>query len=78
MKKCKNCGINDAIKYSKYTTGEFCSAKCARGFSTKEKRTEINLNVSKKLLGRKTNHYLSEDKWNEINKKRIMTFNKKH
>ncbi len=49
--KCKNCHINEAIKYSKYTTGEFCSRKCARGFSSKEKRIEINNKVSKKLKG---------------------------
>lgn len=52
MKKCKYCEINDAIKYSKYSNGEFCSRKCARGFSSKEKRKEINEKVSKTLKGR--------------------------
>lgn len=33
--KCKNCGINKAIKYSKYSSGEFCSKKCACQFGTK-------------------------------------------
>lgn len=51
--KCKNCEKNDAIKYSKYSTGEFCCRECARGFSTKNKRSEINEKVSKKLVGRK-------------------------
>lgn len=36
-----------------YSSGRFCSAKCSRGFSTKEKRSEINRKVSKKLTGRK-------------------------
>ncbi|MBU0941642.1 MAG: hypothetical protein KKD36_09455, partial [Bacteroidetes bacterium] len=45
--KCKNCEEKEAIKYSKYSAGEFCSRKCAHGFSTKEKRKEINERVSK-------------------------------
>lgn len=44
--KCKCCNKNDAIKYSKYTTGEFCSRECARAFSTKDKRIEINEKIS--------------------------------
>lgn len=47
--KCKNCGHKDAVKYSKYSNGEFCCIECARAFSTKEKRKEINKKVSKKL-----------------------------
>jgi len=43
--KCKNCE-NVAIKYSKYSKGEFCSKKCACSYSTKEKRLEINDKVS--------------------------------
>lgn len=46
--KCKNCE-NDAIKYSKYSKGEFCSKKCACAYSTKDKRLEINEKVSKTL-----------------------------
>jgi len=34
-----------------YGSGRFCSVKCARGFSTKFKRKEINEKVSKKLTG---------------------------
>lgn len=55
MKICENCGIeHDGI----YGSGRFCSCKCARGFSTKLKRKEINSRVSKKLTGRKlsSNH----------------------
>lgn len=50
--KCKNCEKNDAIKYSKYSTGEFCCRKCAMTYSTKEKRVEINKKVSEKLKGK--------------------------
>ena len=51
--KCKNCEISDAIKYSKYTSGEFCSKKCSSSFSTKEKRNEINKIVSSRLTKNK-------------------------
>jgi len=54
--KCKNCNTNDAMVYSKYSSGEFCSKKCARSFSTKEKRQEINEKVRKSLLGRPAWH----------------------
>lgn len=43
---CENCGIEHE---GTYKTGRFCSEKCARGFSTKAKRKEINQKVSKKL-----------------------------
>jgi hypothetical protein len=48
---CKNCNKNDAKKYSKYSSGEFCSKSCACSFSTKEKRAIINDKVSSKLKG---------------------------
>lgn len=35
--KCKNCEEKDAVKYSKYSNGDFCCKKCARAYSTKEK-----------------------------------------
>lgn len=43
---CENC-----INYhdGSYGSGRFCSNKCARSFSTKDKRKEINIKVSKKL-----------------------------
>ena len=50
--KCKQCKENEAIKYSKYTKGDFCSRKCARAFSTsvsKERREEINKKISTTL-----------------------------
>ena len=50
---CKNCGINESIKYSKYTSGEFCSKKCSSSFSTKGKRDIISKKVSESLMGHK-------------------------
>lgn len=45
---CENC----QQEYNEvYGSGRFCSAKCARGFSTKNKRKEINEKVSKSLTG---------------------------
>lgn len=42
---CKCCN-NYAIKYSKYSSGNFCSKSCANSFSTKFKRLEINKKLS--------------------------------
>jgi hypothetical protein len=48
---CENCSVeHDGF----YTTGRFCSSKCARGFSTKARRKEINAKVSASLAGRKS------------------------
>jgi len=61
--KCKNCEINDAVKYSKYSTGEFCCRECARAYSTKEKRKEINEKVSETLKNKnvkKIRNYICE------------------
>lgn len=44
--KCENCEIEHLGEYG---SGRFCSNKCARGFSTKNKRKEINNKVSIKL-----------------------------
>lgn len=44
--KCENCGHEHDGSYG---SGRFCSSKCARGFSTKKKRKEINQKVSQKL-----------------------------
>lgn len=38
--KCKNCKINEGVKYSKYTTGDFCSRKCTHSFSTKNEKNK--------------------------------------
>lgn len=49
MKICENCQKENDGSYG---SSRFCNEKCARGFSTKEKRSEINKKVSKKLKGR--------------------------
>lgn len=46
MKICEYCN-NEHL--GGYGSGRFCSTKCARGFSTKEKRIEINEKVSDSL-----------------------------
>ena len=43
---CENCNNE---YFSKYGSGRFCSSKCARSYSTKNKRHEINQTVSEKL-----------------------------
>lgn len=48
---CENCNSEMAVKYG---SGRFCSNKCARGFSTKSKRSEINEKVSNSLKGKIT------------------------
>lgn len=50
---CENCLRDHDHSYG---SGRFCSSKCARGFSTKLKRTEINERVSKTLTGRPNGH----------------------
>ena len=47
MKICENCGIEHKGEYG---SGRFCDSKCARSFSTKVKRKEINKKVSETLL----------------------------
>lgn len=46
--KCENCEVEHEGTYG---SGRFCSNKCARGFSTKNKRSLINEKVSLKLKG---------------------------
>ena len=58
--KCKNCKQKDTAKYSKYTSGEFCSRECARAYSTKNKRKEINEKIRKSLTGRGNNSVKKE------------------
>ena len=47
--KCEYCNKSHDGSYG---SGRFCSAKCARGFSTSVKRKEINQKVSRVLTGR--------------------------
>ena len=46
---CNNC---ECEHDGSYGSGRFCSLKCARGFSTKFKRKEINKKVSLSLIGK--------------------------
>lgn len=48
--KCEYCSKEHDGKYG---SGRFCCQECARGFSTKAKRKEINKKVSKKLSRKK-------------------------
>jgi hypothetical protein len=43
MKTCEYC---NSLILEKYGSGRFCSSKCSRGFSTRDKRSEINLKTS--------------------------------
>ena len=49
--KCKNCQIEEGVKYSKYSTGEFCSKSCACKFSSNVNRAETNKKISLGLKG---------------------------
>lgn len=51
--KCENCST---LTVEKYGSGRFCSAKCARSFSTKSKRLQINQKVSATMRGRPGNN----------------------
>lgn len=67
--KCKNCECKDAVRYSKYSNGEFCCKECARAYSTKNKRKEINKKVSNKLVGKVfTERYLKKEEKNCMKK----------
>lgn len=50
--KCENC---DQEHDGSYGSGRFCSQKCARAFSTKKNRKEINQKVSNTFKA-KANH----------------------
>jgi hypothetical protein len=47
-----NCEYCESNHDGTYGTGRFCSSKCAKGFSSKEKRSSINEKVSSTLKGR--------------------------
>lgn len=77
MKICENCkNEHDGF----YGSGRFCSEKCSKSFSTKEKRKLINKKVSKKLKN-KTSHRLgvklSEEHKLKIAKKRRLIYQKR-
>jgi hypothetical protein len=49
FRECENCGSSHDGSYG---SGRFCGEKCARGFSTRENRGEINLKIALSLKGR--------------------------
>lgn len=49
--KCESCNVEHD---GSYASGRFCSSKCARSFSTRKDRDEINRKVSATLKGRPT------------------------
>jgi hypothetical protein len=49
---CENCKIEHN---GQYASGRFCSKKCAKGFSTKAKRREINKKVSNTIIKKLNN-----------------------
>ena len=63
---CENCNIEHDGSYG---SGRFCSCKCARCFSSKAKRQEINRKVSLKL--KKHPDYFCEDCGKKLSKKTI-------
>jgi hypothetical protein len=61
---CKNCQVKEAVEYSQYSSGNFCSISCARQYSSKcvdrnktklgkcihcEKETETNIRTNLKF-----------------------------
>lgn len=71
---CENCNI---VHDGKYASGRFCSYKCSRGFSTKNKRKEINEKISKSLSGREfsAEHKANIKKnWKAGKKPNILTY----
>lgn len=50
-KDCENCENCGKPHNGEYGSGRFCSIKCARSFSTKNKRKQINEKVSETLKG---------------------------
>ena len=47
MKTCENCS---SLHNGEYASGRFCSSKCSKSFSTKNKRKEINEKLSLIML----------------------------
>ena len=74
--KCEYC--NEEHKGT-YGSGRFCSVKCARGYSTKIKRKEINEKVSKTILRKiKSGEIIPHNKgariWSEEEKQQTREF----
>ena len=57
MHTCKNCGKEFTEKYSKWCNGNFCCKECARSYSSKGKRQEINERTKYSLIAHYENLY---------------------
>lgn len=69
---CESCSKHHECTYG---SGRFCTAKCARSFSTKKKRHEISEKVSRKLSSQ--NVLMIVEKLNQTSDSTIITtFNK--
>lgn len=55
---CECCGCSHN---GTYASGRFCSQKCARSYSTKAQRKEIDKKVSEALLSRRITHKFKTD-----------------
>jgi len=74
------CEYCDKEHDGSYASGRFCDRSCARGFSTRDKRQEINEKVSSKL--KLQSHRPSIRRWTpeamaRANAKRAVTWSKK-
>jgi hypothetical protein len=65
---CLNC---QELHSGEYGSGKFCSMKCARSFSTKSKRKEINKKVSVIMTGKQLSdeHKKNIERSNNFNRK---------
>jgi len=61
--KCENCNKEHEGNYG---SGRFCSVRCAKSFSTKNKRKEINKKVSTTMKGREAKNKKWPDKFCKI------------
>lgn len=69
--RCEYC--NKEHDHS-YGSGRFCSKRCARGFSSKASRQEINSKISQALKGR---HNLRKDPWKNGRLRRLQILDNK-
>lgn len=73
MNRCENCEQEHSGEYG---SGRFCSSKCAKGFSTKNKRQEINEKVSKTLKNSGNDNVILECVY--CKETFIRTYNRRH
>ena len=67
-KVCKNCGKTYYKNWAKTVKSDFCCRECARCYSTKIKREEINKKVSDKLKGRLVGNAIAKIGYTSIDK----------